>query len=420
MPPSPLRAARRRRVLCAALIAVLGLGGAAACGSSGAADKPAVEAGNWSAVLAEAKGQTVNWYMYGGDDTLNTFVTGYLTDKLKAQGVTLRQVKITDTADAVNKVLGEKQAGRSSGGAVDAIWVNGENFATGVQADLWLCGWDRSLPNAKYVDFTDPAVANDFGVPVKGCEAAWQQADSALVYDSSRLKPADVASVTSLLAWAKRDPGRFAYPALPDFTGSMAVRTILYDTIGGPSSLEGPFDQASYGPAAIKLWTRLNSLAPSLWRGGSTYPQTQDEVEKLYANGEISAYFTYGPGAVGDLVKKGSYPSTTREAVLSGGNIANFSFIGIPRNAAHQAGALMLANTLQDPQTQLALYEAEGIYPGIDLTKTPAAVQTAFAAVPVSPSVLPLEALLRAAQPELTSEYVSRIEVDWKREVLQK
>ena len=413
--PSP-----RLKVVSGAVIAALSLLGLGACGGSTAASAPATEASDWSDVLAEAKGQTVNWYMYGGDDTLNTFVNGYLADKLKAQGVTLRQVKITDTADAVNKVLGEKQAGRTSGGAVDAIWVNGENFATGVQADLWRCGWDRLLPNAKYVDFEDPAVANDFGVPVKGCEAVWQQADSALVYDSSRVMASDVESVSSLFAWAKRNPGRFTYPALPDFTGSMAVRTILYDIIGGPKSLEGPFDEASYGPAATKLWDRLNAVAPSLWRGGSTYPQTQDDVEKLYANGEISAYFTYGPGAVGDLVEKGTYPSSTREAVLAGGNIANFSFIGIPRNAAHQAGALVLANTLADPQTQLELYRAEGIYPGIDLTRTPQAVQSEFAAVPVSPSVLPLQALIENAQPELTSQYVTKIEADWKREVLQK
>jgi len=397
----------------------------AACSGAGAAagatSPPAApNSRSWSSVLAEAKGQTVNWYMYGGDDVLNTFVTGYVADALGKQGVTLNQVKITSTGDAVNKVLGEKQAGRSTGGSVDAIWVNGENFATGVQANLWYCGWDKDLPNSSYVDFANPAVANDFGVPVKGCESAWQQANSALVYDSAKLTSADVASVSSLIGWAKAHPGHFTYPALPDFTGSMAVRTILYDTVGGATPLAGAVDEGKYGPAATKLWTRLNDLEPALWRGGSTYPQSQAAVEKLFSDGEISAFFTYGPGAVGEKVRTGLYPASTREAVPTPGNIANTSFLSIPDNAAHKAAALVLANTLQDPQTQLALFTAEGIFPGIDVSKTDAATQGKFATVPLSPSVLPLTALTRSSLPELSSAYVTRIETDWRTNVLQR
>ncbi len=407
----------RAAVFGAALTAVLAL---SACSSSGDSPHRALDAGDWNSVLAAAKGQTVNWYMYGGDSTLNSFVTGYVADRLKKDGVTLNQVKITDTADAVNKVLGQKQAGKTSGGAVDAIWINGENFATGVQARIWYCGWVKALPNARYVNFAEPTVASDFGVPVNGCESVWQQADSALVYDSSALTSADVASVSSLFAWARAHPGRFTYPALPDFTGSMAVRTILYDTIGGPAKLAGAFDESKYTPAAAALWRRLNAIKPALWRGGRTYPQSETAVEKLYSDGQISAYFTYGPGAIGDQVKEGLFPTSTREAVVSAGNIANNSFLSIPADAAHRPGALVLANLLQDPVTQLALYRAEGIYPGIDLSQTTAQTQAAFAAVPVSPSVLPLRDLTRNAQPELASAYVTRIEKDWKTNVLEK
>ncbi len=412
------RARKGRGAAITALVvtAVLALN---ACGDTSTTASPALDAADWPSVLAQAKGQTVNFYAYGGDTLLNGFLSGYVTDALAKDGVTLKQVKITDTVDAVNKVLGEKQAGRSSGGSVDAIWVNGENFSTGVQAKMWSCGWDKALPNSRYVDFTNPAVTSDFGVPVNGCEAVWQQADSALVYDSSKLDAADVASVSELLSWAKAHPGHFTYPALPDFTGSMAVRTILYGSLGGPAPLAGAFDAGKYAPAATALWARLNALEPSLWRGGTTYPQTQDAVEKLYGDGEISAYFTYGPGAVADKVRNGLYPKSTREAVPSPGNISNNSFLAIPDNAAHQAAALVLANVLEDPQTQLALYKTEGTYPGIDVAKTDAATRAAFTAVPLDPSVLPLSQLTAHAQPELASGYVTRLEKDWTSKVLQ-
>ncbi|AXT86285.1 ABC transporter substrate-binding protein [Aeromicrobium sp. A1-2] len=391
----------------------------AACGTS-EPDAPAADSADWSAVLSDAKGQTVNWYMYGGDDALNAFVKDEVAPRLAKRGVTLKQVRITDTADAVNKVLGEKQAGRTSGGAVDAIWVNGENFATGVQADIWSCGWADDLPNAKYVDLTADAVKSDFGVPVDGCEAAWQQASSALVYDSADLDPADVASVDSLLAWAKTNPGKFTYPAPPDFTGSMAVRSLLYDQIGGPSTLAGAFDEQAYTKATAGFYDRLNQIEPSLWRQGETYPTSQAAIEKLYADGEISAYFTYGPGAVATQVTDGTYPESTREAIPSSGNISNYSFITIPKNAAHRSAAFVLADTLQDPEVQLALFEATGAYPGIDVSRTSETTQRTFADVPQSPSVLSLEELSANAQPELASAYLTRIEKDWTAQVLQK
>ncbi|MGB9013049.1 MAG: ABC transporter substrate-binding protein [Aeromicrobium sp.] len=390
-----------------------------ACTSDGTApDQP--PASDWSAVLADAEGQTVNWYMFGGDDALNTFVKDEVAPRLDALGVTLKQVRITDTADAVNKVLGEKQARRDSGGAVDAIWVNGENFATGVQADLWSCGWSEDLPNAKFVDLEDPTVAEDFGVPVNGCESVWQQASSALVYNSDDLDAADVASVDSLLAWAKANPGKFAYPAPPDFTGSMAVRSLLYADVGGPDELSGEFDEAAYTAATGDFYDRLNAIEPSLWRGGETYPTSQTDVEKLFADGEISAYFSYGPGAVASQVTDGVYPESTREAVPSSGNISNHSFITIPKNAAHRSAAFVLADVLQDPEVQLALFEATGIYPGIDVSRTSDDVQQQFADVQQSPSVLSLADLTANAQPELASGYLTRIEKDWTALVLQK
>ena len=62
-------------------------------------------ASDWDAVLAEADGQSVNWYMYGGDDALNAFVEDEVAPRLAALGVRLNQVRITDTAEAAERVL---------------------------------------------------------------------------------------------------------------------------------------------------------------------------------------------------------------------------------------------------------------------------------------------------------------------------
>lgn len=406
----------RRPALFAAALVLL-----AACGAPAAAPAAAeVDPADWEAVLDRARGQTLDWYLYGGDDAVNAFVDGHVTEQLAALGVTLNTVPVADTADAVNKVLGEVQAGRTADGTVDAIWVNGENFATGKQAGLWYCGWPAALPNARYVDLADPAVATDFGTPVDGCEAAWQQASSALVYDSARLTPADVASLGALETWARANPGLFAYPAPPDFTGSMVVRTFLYDTVGGPEALAGPYDEAAFAPVAQRLTDRLQALEPALWRGGETYPTSQEAVEQLFATGEIAAYYTYGPGTVAQRVADGVFPATTRQAVPDVGNIGNVSNVAIPVNSPDRAAALVLANLLQDPQSQLRFYAAGGIYPAIDVARTPQDVQQAFAAVAPNPSVLPLAELTARVQPELDAAYVEAVDDAWTAGVLQR
>ena len=397
--------------------ALLMLSGCSSGGSTKASD-PSNK--TWAETLKEAKGQTVNWYMYGGDDHLNAYVNGYVATQAAKVGVKINEVKITDTVDAINKVLGEKQAGKTSNGSVDLIWVNGENFATGKQASLWLCGWAKSLPNAKYVDWTSPAIANDFGTPVDNCEAPWNQSMSVVVYNSSKAKASDFSDVAALADWAKQNPGQFTYPAPPDFNGSMAVRRMFYDAVGGYKQLLGPFSQSKYDTLAPKAWDFLNKLEPNLWMKGQTYPQSIDQVQQLFASGEISAYMSYDAGGVGPLVDKGTFPSETREAVFRDGMIGNTNYVGIPANSPHQAAARVLANILESPEAQLQKADTRvlGYYPAIQMDKTP--VGSAYDALPSSPSVLSFPDQQKNANPELVAKWINAIDAGWKQNVLQK
>lgn len=394
-------------------------GGAAEEASAGAAEGTELDPADWDSVLAAADGGTVNWYMYGQDDDLNAYVGGYVTDAAAELGVTVNQVRVTDTVEAVNTVLGEQQAGVTDDGAVDLIWINGENFATGVQADLWYCGWPELIPSAEFVDFESPAVETDFGIPVDGCEAAWNAETSALVYDSEVLAESDVASVESFQSWVEANPGRFTYPAPPDFSGSMAVRTFLYDQAGGYENLLGDFDQTLFEETAGPLWERLNALEPSLWRGGETYPTAQTDVETLYANGEIDAYLSYGTGGLGVRAEDGVIPESTRTALFDGGMIGNVNFLAIPDNSPNKAEAMVLANLLQSPEAQ---YEKKvnppGFGPGIDVTRAGEFAEQ-FAAIEVAPQEVSDADLAEATVPELQSEWLTSVEAGWIENVLQ-
>jgi putative spermidine/putrescine transport system substrate-binding protein len=376
---------------------------------------------SWSQILKKARGQTVNFYMWGGSDAINAYIVKWVGDRAKKYGVKIKQVPLTDTVDAINKVLGEKQAGRNKNGSVDLIWVNGENFRTGKQAGLWYCGYTKLLPSAKYVDWAQPSIANDFGTPTNGCEVPWGHAQFTMVYNSAAV-PNPPKTMAALISWIKAHPGRFTYPAPPDFTGSVFVRHVFYNAAGGYQNLLGPFSQATYDSVAPKAWSIFNSLKPDLWRNGSTYPQSKDQLDQLYQNSEVDMTMTYGPGEVGGKVDKGLFPKATKEFIFNEGTIGNTHYTAIPYNASHKEAAMVVQNILISPagQYEKNLPSGWGDYPTIDMGRVGAAWATKFASIPTPPSVLPYDQLVKNANPELQASWVTQIENGWKQNVLQK
>ena len=406
-----------RRLLVVALVATIP--GVLTTAPSNAIGTTLYTSPEWQKILKEAKGQTVNWYMWGGSDSINSYVNNYIGAEAKKLGVTLNQVKLTATADAVNKVLGEKQAGNNAKGAVDMIWINGENFATGRQADIWTCDWATKLPNAKYVDWTNSSVNSDFGLAVNGCEAPWATASSGLIYDSKVIPKAAVATLDGFIAWVKANPGKFTYPAPPDFNGSMTVRRLFYYANGGYSNFLGAYDDSKFAPAMVKAAAFLNDLKPYLWRKGATYPANIGDVEKLYANGEIAAYIDYGALAAFASVDKGLYPKTTRVTAFQEGMIGNISYVTIPYNSPNKAGAQVIANIMQSPAAQLKM-QVDGVIgsPAIVMSKTPLAGQ--YRSLRVHPSSASPATLAKNANPELNSKWLKAIDAGWIKSVQQK
>src|SRR6056297_2257231 len=135
-----------------------------------------IDPSNWDAVTTEAEGQTVFWNAWGGSTTTNDFIAWVGERVMADYGVTLEHVKLTDTADAVTRVLSEKQAGEDDDGAIDMIWINGANFAAMKDAELLFGPYAEQLPNWALVDVNGKTVQTDFTVPTDGFESPWAMA----------------------------------------------------------------------------------------------------------------------------------------------------------------------------------------------------------------------------------------------------
>lgn len=376
---------------------------------------------NWDDVLEAADGTTVNWFMWGGSETVNTHVNQKIRGPLQElYGVTLNQVPLDDTADAVNKVLNEKAAGQDSGGSIDAIWLNGENFRTLREADLLYGPFTELLPNSDLVDWDNPAINRDFGISVEGYESPWASFQIVMEHNSAAVENPP-RSFEELRDWVKENPGRFTYPGLPNHVGGAFVRQVFYWAAGSPEPFLQPFDQALYDEYAPVVWDYLNEIEPHLWREGSTYPELS-AMSDLLANQEIDFAMEYNSSRASNYIEEGLYPDTVRTYIFETGSLANVSYIAIPYNANNPASAMVLANYLISADYQLVMTDPRelGWKMAIDPTRLSDNEQETLAAIPNGVATLPAEELSAAALPEADASWVSVIEEGWIENVLQK
>lgn len=375
---------------------------------------------DWDSVLADAEGQTVQLWMYGGDDQGNAYVDDILAPAVAEYGVTLERVPVTDTGDALNRVFTEMQAGRADG-TVDLIWVNGDNFRTGKEADAWLCGWTDLLPSMADTDSADPLLQSDFGTPVDGCEAPWHKAQFTLAYNAEAI-PDPPTTLEGVLEWAEANPGRFTYPAPPDFTGSVFVREVLASVSGGADEVSTQYSDEAFDDLTPALYERLNELAPSLWRGGDTYPANEAELGQLFADRQIDITMTYGPATLTDLVADGTYPPGTTVLPLDDGTVGNASFLGLPANSDSIAGAMVVADVALSVEQQVAKAKPDvwGQFTVLDIEGLSDADRALFDDLPASPVVPGYEVLSRDAHAELAADWVPALDEGWRTNVLDR
>jgi putative thiamine transport system substrate-binding protein len=370
---------------------------------------------DWSQTVAAAHGQTVYFNAWGGSERINDYIA-WVGERVAADyGIVLKQVKLADTADAVARVLAEKTAGKGSGGSVDLIWINGENFAA-MKAQALLFGpFAEALPNDRFVDSTGkPTTRIDFTVPVEGLEAPWGMAQIVFLYDTARVKQPP-RNMAQFLAWATAHPGRFTYPAPPDFTGSTFLKQALYGLVADRGVLQQPAGDDNFAAVTAPLWQWLDRLHPLLWRSGRTFPQNDQAQRQLLDDGEIDISLSFNPGEASSAIAQGLLPPTVRTYVLDGGTIGNTHFVAIPFNASAKEAAMVVANFLLSPEAQLRKQDPSiwGDPTVLAMDKLDPADRKKFESLPLGPATLsPAE--LGPALLEPHPSWMTRLEAEWR------
>jgi putative thiamine transport system substrate-binding protein len=376
-------------------------------------------AADWDATRAEAEGETVYFNAWGGNSRINAYIA-WVGEQVRACcGVELVHVKLTDTAEAVTRVLAEKAAGRTDGGSVDLIWINGENFAAMKREQLLFGPFATDLPRFALVDVAGkPTTVVDFTVPTEGYESPWGMAQFVMLYDEAEV--AEPPQTTAeILAWAKAHPGRFTLPAPPDFVGSTFLKHAALELALEPELLRQAPDglsETQIKATLAPLWSWLDDLQPAMWRSGEGFPASGPALHRLLADGEVAFSMAFNPAEASGLILDGQLPDTVRTYVLDTGSIGNTHFVAIPFNAAHTAGAMVVADFLLSPEAQARKLDPAVWGDGtvLDIHSLDPSDTERFEAVPRHPATLPPEAL-EPVLLELHPDWMTRIEADWQR-----
>lgn len=393
------------RIFVVALIAAIGL-----------ATPVRAQNADWAAVVARAKGQTVQFNAWGGDEKTNDFIAWAGTEVKKRYGVSVNHVRVKDTSEAVTRVVAEKAAGRNDNGAVDLIWINGPNFLAMKEQSLLFGPFATRLPNFASVDTTNKrSNIIDFTVPVEGYASPWRMAKLVFVYDSARVKDVP-GSIAEMLEWAKKHPGRLTHPGVRNFLGSTFLKQALAELTPDPAVLQRPATDANFGPVTAPLWAWYEQLKPLLWRQGRQFPETGPAQRQLLNDNEIDILISFNPAEAAVASSAGQLPGSVRTFVMKRGTIGNTSFVAIPYNAANKEGAMLVANFLLEPATQAHAQNIRqlGNFTVLDAAKLSPAERKRFDDLPKHPA-LPTNAELGPVLLEPHASWMTRITTEWER-----
>lgn len=373
---------------------------------------------DWNEILERAKGTTVNFYGWGGSQKTNEWLDNFVGKRLKEEyDINFNRVPM-NIDDIINKLLGEKQVGAKNG-TIDVVWINGENFYTAKSNDLLLGPFTDKLPNFnKYIDKDSSEVKYDFGFKVEGYEVPYGKAQFVMIYDKDRLKGAP-KNHKELLEMVKKNPGKFTYPAPPDFTGSAFVRNIIYDILGYEQFLTLEADKEKIQEEIEPAIEFLKELKPYLWKEGKTYPATNAQLDNMFSDNEVLMTMSYNPNYVSGKITTGEFPKSSNSAIFEKGTIGNTHFLSIPYNAPNKAGALAVINFILSVEAQSSKYDPNnwGDLPVLDNSRLNDEEKKVFENIKIGEGALPQSILLNHRVPEMPADIVLIIEEIWQENI---
>lgn len=412
-----------KKKLWSMLLVVIMVLSLAACGNKEekSSDKEGkkVEDMTFDEMKEASKGTKVTFYGWGGDEKLNEWLDNEFAPLMKEKyDITMERVPM-DIDQILSQLSGEVQAGEKKG-SIDMIWINGENFQSAKENKMLYGPFVDKLPNFKeYMDADSEDVTLDFAYPIEGYEAPYGKAQMVMITDTAVASELP-ANTEELLEFAKEYKGKVTYPALPDFTGSVFVRNVIYDICGYEQFMDMKPDKETVKKAIEPALEYLRELNPYLWNEGKTFPDSSTTQDNMFADGELVFNVTYDAYGTAVKIEEGTYTETAQAFQFDKGTIGNTNFMAIAVNSQNKEGAMVAINEMMSPEVQADRFDTMKVLPVVDYEKLSDEQKEAFDKVDLGKGTIAQDELLSKRLPEMPAELVPIIEEIWTEEVVGK
>lgn len=369
---------------------------------------------NWEDVLQKGKGKEVTILMWGGNESINSYMDTFVAENLKEMyDITLKRVPM-NASDYLAKLINEKKNNLEVGTA-DLVWINAENFKTAKEGKLLSEPFTHLLNNLdKYYDKKSKDLIFDSGISIDNNEAIWGRAQLVLSYDEKQIKNPP-QSYKELLEFVKLYPGKFTYPMIPDdFVGVAFVRNAYYELTGEKDIFLEDMTKDEFITLSEPVMDYFKELSSYLWEEGKVYPASQAKVDDLFKNGEVYITLGFEIGKTSGLIKSGVYPESVKTYVFKTGTIGNSHYLAIPYNSPQTAAALLVIDFLESPEAQIEKMNPEiwGDMPAFDVSKISNELKGKLEIYEGNPGMLSIKELNDNRNPEMKSKYI-----DWVKEI---
>jgi putative spermidine/putrescine transport system substrate-binding protein len=371
---------------------------------------------SWQEIEQEARGGDLTLMMWMGDPLINDYMKTYVIPRVNERYNIDLEIVSGQGTQVVSTLMAELEGGRQTS-QVDQVWINGETFFQLKQIDALFGPFTDQLPNARYVDFDNPFIGKDFQQPVNGFEAPWGNVQFTLIYDEANLQ-SPPQSLNEFQKWVEENRGKFTIPT--DFSGMTLLKSWMISLADDPSVFHGEFDEEVYRTYSRQLWDQLKEMKPHFWRGGETFPNSISQLHQLFSSGEIAFTMSNNDSEVDNKIAEGLFPKRSRAYVPESGTIQNSHYMGIPKNSANKAEAMVVINFLMSPEAQFEKMKPEVWGDGtvLSMEKLPDEWQRRFADIPGRDRAPDREEIRDRALMEPAPEYMIRIFEDFRSEIV--
>lgn len=304
---------------------------------------------SWDQIVAAAKAEgSVTFYAWYFPD----YFKEAAADFEKQYGIKANVI-IGDQTANFNKAIAEKDMAT---GTIDTMIVGGQWVKTTTDLNLFYGPIRNIMPDNSKFPSTSWEVQE--GVLINGYLAPFHRNQTGILYDPDRVKDPP-QTWDQLVAWIKAHPMEFGFcDPSKGGSGQSFVHTAIAQIAGGLDKYKGDKDLV---PAKVANWDLVWKWFNDNKDKMTITVSNNDSIIRMNG-GELSMTVAWDDN-VKDMISKGNLFQRAKMYIPKMGLAGGGDSMGVLKNAAHKAAALLWISFIQSKPQQLKKFQMVGAYP---------------------------------------------------------